>query len=298
MSADYTTVGLIANCKRRGSMAAGSGWTTSQVLVTLTEQLRNYIPAFLKSIREEFIISQLSTVPIPVRACGVALRTIGWTQADGRVTPLPRIEPERRAEYGLAGGQPCGFMLQGNNVILLPSTITSGTMVVSYQQRPGELVLPTSCARIDSAADEFTLTTDTPTPSWPVLDDFSVSRFDIVGGAPNFDLKAMDLELSNYAPDGPGGDFTFTTALPVLAAGDWLCLAGETPVPMIPLECFDLLAQAAAVEIAQSTGSTKLQPIKDGLKDLRSQVMTILSPRADGSARVVISRSGLGRRRY
>ena len=51
MSADYTTIGLLANMKRRGFIPAGCGLTTSDLLQILTSELRNYIPAFLKGIR-------------------------------------------------------------------------------------------------------------------------------------------------------------------------------------------------------------------------------------------------------
>ncbi len=129
MSVDYTTVGLIANTRRRASLPEGSGFTDNDFLQVLSEQLRNYIPAFLKGIREEFIIAQASatvtaaTVPIPTRACGAALRTIAWTMSDGTLRDLARIEPERRNDYGSSTGEPVGYVFQGNNIILVPAAI-------------------------------------------------------------------------------------------------------------------------------------------------------------------------------
>ncbi len=295
MAADYTTVGLINETKARGFIPVGSGLTSSDLLQVLTGQLRNYIPAFLKSIREEYLIAELSiavtaaTVPIPARACGVALRTIGWTCTDGTVRPLDRIEPERRGDYGATAAEPSGYMFQGNNVILLPA-VTSGTLVVSYQQRPGQLVLPTDCAEITGLEDGTTFDVDS-NPSGLAVG----ALVDIVGGAPNFKLKAMDLTVLT----NDSGHLEINANVPSdWAVGDFVCVATETCVPQIPLECFDLLAQAAALEIAQATGSTRLEAIRTALKDLREQVMMILSPRADGSARPIISRSRLGRRGY
>lgn len=298
MSADYTTTGLLAKMKRRGFIPAGCGLTTSDLLQVLTGELRNYIPAFLKGIREEFIIAEMSipvtgaSVPVPVRACGIALRTIGWTRSDGTIAPLTRVEPERRGDFGLSG-EPSGFMFRGNNCILVPAAI-SGTLVVSYQQRPGELVLPTSCAIVNGGGPG-NLVVDAGFPAeW---DDTML--YDVVSSAPNFGLQAMDL-----AGEPAGTTFipSVSAATANVTATSYICRATETCVPQIPLECFDLLAQAAAVEIAQSTGSTRLAALREGLegKDgrggLRAQVAMILSPRSDGNARVIVNRSRLGRR--
>lgn len=294
MSADYTTTGLIANCRRRGAIPVGSGLTTVELLRVLSEQSRTYIPAFLKGIREEYTVAELNitvtsaTVPIPARACGAALRSIAWLQSDGNVgPPLARIEPERRSEYPGTASAPSGFMFQGNNCILLPS-VTSGTLVVSYQQRPGELVLASDCAVAAAATNGALLGITGSLPTTFVAGTVC----DIVSHAPNFKLLAMDAVISIVT----GSVITFTAALPTdIVGGDFLCLANETCIPRVPIECLDLLAQAAAMEIAQSTGSTRLGAIKDGLRDLRAQVEMILSPRADGSARVIVSRSRLGR---
>ena len=299
MSADYTTSGLIADTKLRGFFGSGDGLTSSRLLKVLTGQLRNYIPAFLKGLREEFIIAELSiavtsaVVPIPVRACGVALRTIGWLESSGEVRQLTRIEPERRAAWATSGTSPQGFMFRGNDCILVPA-VTSGTLVVAYQQRGGELVLPTDCAKVYAYDDVVTLIVDN-LPSSIVVG----TVVDIISGSPNFGLISMDAAVISVASIGGGQfDIGFASLPTGIVAGDFVSLATETCVPQIPLECFDLLCQAAAVEVAQSTGSTRLEAIQSGLRDLRASVSMILSPRADSSSRVIVSRSRLGSRRY
>lgn len=291
MSVDYTTVGLIANCKRRASLPEATGYTDNDFLQVLSEQLRNYIPAFLKGIREEFIIAELSiavtsgTIPIPARACGAALRTIEWALSDGTRRPLARIEPENRGGY-VTGSEPRGYMFQGNNVILLPA-VTTGTLIVSYQQRPGQLVLPTDCAAVSSQDDSWVLLSDSVPTSF-----VDSELYDIVACRPNFTLIGLDLPVNSITP----GRIEFTNELPTgILPGDFVCIAGETPIPQVPYEVHDLLAQAGAFAIANSTGSTRTSAIKDALKDLREQATMLLSPRSDGSARVVVSRSRLGR---
>lgn len=296
MSADYTTVGLVANCKRRGFVPSGSGLTTSEILQILTEQLRNYITSFLKGIREEYVIAELdipitsATIPVPARAVGAALRTIAWRDSGTGLLrrQLSRIEPERRSDFSTApanGESPWGYMFQGNNIILLPA-VTTGTLVVSYQQRPGQLVLPTSCAELVSL--------NSP-DSWNVVSTPSEIQVgtlcDIVSATPNFKLLAADVEVAAVYPTA----VHFVDDLPTdLGAGDFICLANETPIAQVPYEVHDLLAQAAALEIAQATGSTRLEAIRTGLTDLRAQVTMILSPRTDGSSRPIVNRSFIG----
>ncbi len=295
MSADYTTAGLIQNAKRRGALPASDGLTNSTILQVLTEEARNYIPAFLKGLREEFIIAELNvtitspTVPIPVRACGVALRTIEFLRGDGTRVPLTRVEPERRGEWAFSGSEPTGFMFQGDNAILLPA-VSSGTLVVSYQQRPGQLVLPTDCAQVVAMVGPNVFASNVPA-------SFALAaQCDFVKGTPNFKLLAMDQAIAGTLEAGPYTEIQFASLPTGLAIGDFVCLATETCIPQMPLECFDLLACAAALRLARSVGSSRVKDITDELKDLREQVTQVLAPRADGSARVIVSRSRLGRR--
>jgi hypothetical protein len=295
---DYTTVGLLANTKRRTAVGSGSGLTTSELLEVLSEQLRTYIPAFLKGLREEFIIAELNitvtspVVPLPPRACGAAFRTIGWLHPDGRVEQLTRIEPERRNDWGENGDHPTGFMFQGNNAILIPA-VQTGTLVVSYQERPGQLVLPTSCALVTGYDDSSSLIVSN-LPTGIATD----APCDIVSATPNFVMFAMDaVVLSTTNLGGGEWKIEFDDTLPTnIQPGDYVSLAGETCIPRLPMEAFDLLAQAAAFQIASNSGNERLPAYANALKMVREQVALVLSPRADGSSRIITTNSRLGRR--
>jgi hypothetical protein len=56
-----------------------------------------------------------------------------------------------------------------------------------------------------------------------------------------------------------------------------------------------LLAQAAALAIANATGSQRLSAIQKKFDDVKADTTLLLSPRSDGSARPVISQSRIGR---
>lgn len=296
MSADYTTVGLLANCRRRGFLPSGSGTTDAQLLEVLTEQLRTHVTAFLKGLREEYIIATLTisvtsaTVPVPARAVGAALRTVGWLEADGSVTPLVRIEPERRNNFPVSDSTPAGYMVRGNNLLLVPAA-TTGTIVVTYQQRPGQLVLPTACAAITG------IDTGTKTLSFTSLPNTFLDSevYDFVPPRPNFDAIQLDTSVDLVTPT----TMVLTDAVPAgLHTGDYVCIATETCIPQVVLEAHDLIAQAAASQLAQSSGSSRKDAIADALKALREQLTVLLSPRVDGSSRPIISKSRIGYRRW
>lgn len=293
MAADFTTTGLLRQTKRRGFLSNGAGLTNAAMLEVLSEQLRTYIPAFLKGIREEYIIARLSisvtaaTVPAPARAVGAALRTVKWVSNDGTEVQLPRIEPERRQDYALTDSCPQAYMFQGNNLILVPA-VTSGTLVLAYQQRPGQLVLPSEGGTIAG------INTGTKTLTFASLpSSFTTAKlYDLVSSTGNFIALALDQAVGTVTPT----TMIFSVALPAgLAVGDYVCLAEETCVPQLPREVHDLLAQSAAYQLTADTGSTRLSAIKDALKEVKDQVTTLLTPRSDGSPRVIVNRSRIGR---
>lgn len=304
MAADFTTVGLVKNTKRRGFIPTGSGLDTSDLLNVLSEQLRNYIPAFLKGLREEYLIASLAipvtsaTVAAPQRAVGAALRTVKWTGNDGTKRQLPRIEPERRQDYALTDNCPAAYMFEGNNLILVPA-VASGTLVLAYQQRPGQLVLPSDCGAITA------IDTGTRTLSFASLPKSFVDSllYDFIPGnlgnrpstGNNFAAVALDAAV-NSVTRSPFSMVLAATIPSGLRVGDYVCISEETCIPQLPIEIHDLLAQVAAYQVASDTGSTRLVSIQDALTKLEKQLTTILSPRNDGSARVIVNRSGIGRR--
>ncbi len=292
MAIDNTTTSLVASIKRRGFIPAGSGLSTADILAYASDELQNYIPAFLKSIREEFIVASLDlsvtsgTVAAPARAVGAALRTIGWVQADGRTRFLTRVEPENAGGFAGQTGEPAGYMFQGNNVILLP-TPSSGTLRITYQQRPGVLVLPEDCGLItafDAGAGEATLD--------PVHSEWTTDmEFDVVSGSANFQALGLDVQAAQ-ADQNP---FQFGDVPVGTRVGDYVCLAGETCIPQLPTEVHALLAQSAALAIANATGSARLAAIQKKFDDTEKHLTMILSPRSDGSARPIVSNSRIGR---
>lgn len=290
---DYTTNALIKSIKRRAFLPAGAGLTTSDILAYATEELRGSIPAFLKGLREEYLVATLdvpittSTLALPARAVGAALRIIQWKDNSGLLYPLTRIEPERLPQYNLqaANSQPAGYYFEGNTINLVPSVGVSGTLHLTYQQRPGELVLPTDCAQItaiNTGANQVTVSAVPTTITTGTL-------VDIVSNSPNFIALALD-----QAVTVSGSTFTFSSLPTGLAVGDWVALAGQTPVVQAPTEVHDLLAQYTAATIAQSMGSARAEMVMEKLTEVKASMTMLLSPRSDGNARKIVHNGTAG----
>ncbi len=115
----------------------------------------------------------------------------------------------------------------------------------------------------------------------------------MVPGTPNFQSLALD-QTGTFV----GSVFTFDEGIPAgIAVGDYLCTAGETPIPQMPTEIHTVLAQRVAEKLTEN-GSPRLPAIQAGLKQARDDATVLLSPRSDGSIRPIVSRYGAGSRAW
>src|SRR5690606_8653031 len=91
-----------------------------------------------------------------------------------------------------------------------------------------------------------------------------------------------------------GTTIEFSSLPDELAVGDYVCLAGESPVPQIPVEFHALLAQEVVVKVLEALGkSTK--DAKDDLKTLKENLPNLITPRVQGESRRVVNRRPITR---
>lgn len=298
MPNQHTASYQISAFLRRGWLPASTPLTTADILAYFNEEQRLYLTALLKSVREEYLVREadhdvtiVASTPryrIPTRCVGAALRSVRIVGASNASTPLTRIEPENSHLYP-GTGAPYGYMLRGNTIQLLPTPQGSGTLRLSYLQRLSTIVEAAACgeiATINPGAGSLTVS------AAPATFTSSVT-YDLCRGTPGFETLAID-----QAATVAGTTITFTSGLPTdLAVGDFVALAGETPIPQVPLECHALLAQRVALVIADDSGSATAQGAAKKLERMEKDLQTILSQRVTGSARPVINPSGPGMRR-
>lgn len=297
MAQDFTTTALLASIKRRGMLPSNDEtFSDADFLAVATEEMQSYVFDMLLESSEEYgvveyevaITAGTDSYFIPQRAAGDALRGVEIADSNGNYFPLPRIEPERRQDYGTTGSV-SGYMLEDNYVVLLPSPTVGGTLRLRYFRRPSKLIPVSSAATVSSiASGRLIVTTSASLPSTIAQGD----SVDFVDNNPGFRILAMDATTTATTS---GTTLTVTSALPAsVTARDYICPAGESCVPQIPVELHPLLAQRTASRCLEMLGDPKAGNAKLICDEMRRDLRTFLQPRAKGSSRVIINRYGPG----
>ena len=286
---DFTTTALLASIRRRAAVpnSAGSGTQDADLLAIASEEQRSYVALKLREKREDFFAFEHSFTTeegtasylVPDRAQGGGLQEVELVDSSGDVTNLARIPRREKWRESTDNAKPEGFYFSGGFLVLSPTPDAAYTVRIPYFFRPSQLVA-TSAVAVISAINTGT---DSVTLSATIPATFTTSqRFDFVRAKPGFEPLAIDAT----ATVASGTGMTFSADLPDnLAVGDYVCLAGESPVPYAPVEWHDLLSIRAA--LAVRTGPLRDESIAAILHDAQEEVeaaLGIVTPRAEGEA--------------
>jgi hypothetical protein len=307
--ADYTTTGLLASIRRRASLpnTATAGTADADLLAYANEELQLRLTAQIMSLREDYFLTHDDRAisgtryRIPSRAIGGKLAGVYLLDAEGNVRDkLERESHTRLEDWGVgAVGNASAIHIEGNTVVLLPSASSTATTIrLSYYMRPGELV-PLSSVGVSQYHSSTQVFSDAAFPAAlaPYVD------VDLVPASPGFD-PALGLHVSVRAGDGKSLTLSGPSTIPGhFQPGDYVCLAGQSPVPQIPLEFHAILAQRAALKALQALGDKAgVDDAKRELAEMEEAIGVLASPRVDSSPQKIVNRGGaLGggwRRRY
>lgn len=281
----YTTADLIADVK------AGASIPTSQNLFTNADFLRlankemelGIVPMILGTREEFFVTHQDYSIQadkaeyaIPKRAIGEKLRDVQVVNGTNLVS-MPRLEPEF---IGASDAGREGFYLRGGRVVLQPiPKTTAHTLRLSYFKRPGRLVEVSACGRVQSIDTGLNQVTLTGAPPSTFNNNVKV---DFVKSEPGFENSGIDYPISAIS----GSVLTFASLPADLEVGDYVCLAGESPIPQIPVELHTLLAQMVIVRCLQAQGRDA-KTEQDKLDRMIQAALILLTPRVDGEPRKI-----------
>jgi len=239
------------------------------------------------SVREGFY---LTYIDIPVNTTGVfaipyraiAQRIHGVQMVVSTlIYPLARIEPKDMTNTINPPTNTYAFFIEGNNIVTLP-ILPSGVCRIWHYVRPSNLVSSTTCAQVTA----INLGANTVTVS-SVPTSFTIgTNIDFTQDQPPFSLLEYDVAIANIA----GSVLTFGSGLvpSALAVGDWLCPAGTSPVPQMPLEFHPVLEQRTAVRCLLSQGYLqKAAAEQKKLEEMEKEVMSIINPRDEGNAKKI-----------
>ncbi len=294
----FSTTFLISSIKRRASIPTSQNlFSNADFLALANEELQDNLVPLILSAKEEYFVfnydysiqSGLNAYAIPSQAIGGSLRDVQLIE-NTSVISLCRLFEEDRYDTADNGR---GFFIQGNNINISPTpTSTSGTLRLVYYRRPNALVLSSACGQIESID---TGTNQIVVSSVPSAFTTGV-EIDFIKDKAGFDSLAVDQSISGVS----GTTISFASLPTGLAVGDWIALAGESPVPQIPQEAHSILAQMVTVKCLEAMNDAKaMQLAEQKLQMMKDNFLTVISPRITGENKKVrpngLARHFLGR---
>jgi hypothetical protein len=281
----YTTTDLIAAVKSIASIPSSQNlFTTADFLRFANRAMRKKIIPLVMSTREEYwvastdyaITADQANYAIPARAIGGKLRDIQWVDGSA-MESLPRLEPENVSSTDIGRE---GFYLEANNVVLSPTpSETDGTLRVKHFRRPNELVATTACAAIESinTATNQVVVSSVPSTFTNGLE------VDFVKSEPGYEWHAIDQVITGIS----GTTITFASLPSNLAEGDYVCVAGQSPVPQIPEDLIPILEDEVA-EMCMKAQGKNTKAFREELEMDKQESLKMLTPRVDGEPKKIV----------
>lgn len=302
MALDYSNTALLRNWRRRSfaPVASAAGTSDQDGLEMMTEEARSRALPLIKGLREEYLVGRLDVAlvagqaiyRVPTRAAGGAIRGVTYLDTNAVEQPLNELRSQDMRRVAVSSAVPEKYYFEGNTVVLYPTpSASAGYLRFRLAMRLGALVTATTGGAghigvvASVASNVVTLTTTAPST-------FTTSTpLDLIRATPGFEYCGVDLTPTAVS----GSTVTFAavpTAPNALVAGDYVTLAGESPVLQLPPELHDFVAQCAANEALSHIGdSERLAAGVRAAEALARNFVTIPSPRDEGSFEVIAASS-------
>ena len=264
------------------------------ILAVADDVVQSRLVPVLISMRQDFfvttkdvtIVANQVEYDIPSRAVGRTLRDLKRkVDGTGKVdVTLVGIEDEH---FSALTGIPNQFYFKGDKVCLSPKPSGGGDILeMWYELMPSKLTTTDKAGRIVSIGTSDVTVSQVPST-------FEIGTVcDIVAGQAGHSCKLLDSAITNIA----GNVIHFASLPSNVAVGDYVTVAGYSPVMQLPDECYPYLETETCYRLLQSIsdyeGAKFLQAdIEVELKNLKM----LLEPRIQGEATKIIPRMGLAR---
>lgn len=301
MATDFTMTELVESLKKRGLIPiSDKTYDNDAIIRFMDEELRNYIVPQLMTVRENYfleyydqaLVEGQSRYNLNSRAIGMKTKRNFWLDQHGHVRKAfyqTDIEQMTQLPWDTFGPLPEYFYFIDNYIELVPTpgNGVQGSLRQYFFQRRNRLVATSEAGQITQISGTNITINNVPT-------DFSANvEYDFVKGTPGFQCLEIDI-----TPTGVSGDtFTFDADdIPDdLAVGDWLCLAGESPIPQIPLDAFPLLAQqglyVTLLGLNDGPGAEKAKIKRD---ELLESTIRLVGIRSEDDPMTIVSGENIG----
>lgn len=290
--AAYTTTNLLTSIERQSFAPANqSTFATSDILELADEVTKTTILPAIITVGEEYylystdytISEGVSAYSVPSRSFGLTVREVQIIDSNGNIKSLIRTGVDRlnKISTGTGRNTPDQFYLQGDQLILYPTpNATLNTLRIYFFLRPGTLVEQSDAAVISSInTGTNTVTVSVIPSSWTTGDSF-----DLIQGSGGHRHMSIDLASTLIS-----GTSIALPSLPVgLAVGDYVALAGESPLIQMPPDFQPILATLTAAEMLLSMSQPKGEKVlAKGIRNLEA-TQKMLTPRVVGEEELIL----------
>lgn len=287
---------LITSIKIR-SMVPSSQQTfldPSFLLLVNEEMGINLLPDLISAREDMFLkrktiplVSGQATYFMPTRAIGNSAKAVVYVDSSGGKYELPQLTPEKVFASQYSDGNPMGVYFENDKICLVPTPNSNqGSVEVWYYSRPSELVLSTSCGKVESLSDDGTTLTITLDKSIE-SDVANGALVDVLNTSSPFNLDLEDVTITTSVGTvitAPLASFQDSNGTLSIAVGDYVCAAGTSNIPMVPQEFHPILAQMVACRMLEALGDLqKLQAANGKLAEMRMQAFKLIANRIETS---------------
>lgn len=287
---EWDTTALISDIQQRGSLPANDlRFTNALILTAATHELREGCAPLLSQARTEHLVypytqtvtSGVDTYRMPPRAIGGSLRDVGFRNTAGQIFRLRQLSADELETIGRVDNQgiPYAYWLQGYKVVLVGLPVVEGTLSTPYYARPNTLVATTAAVACTTASAVGTAWTLTYTGTAPSGLSTGTVQVDIVRATPGFETLVENVACTITGPSAGTYTYTFTSSATDIVAGDYICLAGQAPVPQLPVEMHGLLAARTTRRMLKAVGDDRWQAIEADVQELEERAKNWLAPR-------------------
>lgn len=299
---------LVNAAQRRVVVPASQSLLTNTDFLDIANNImKSRMVTTIESVNQEFfvydvlipLVAGVSEYSIPYRALGRALRELKMVSLDPNDTTqtnntrnLVQVALEDAQVYE-ASALTAGFYFKSDKIRLVPNVPSSidpyQALQAFYRLPPNDLVYTSQAAEVASVSGNDV--TVLSVPSTFVVGE----NVDFIQGVSGNSILAMDKAITNIA--GTTISFGSSSVPSDLVAGDWISLAGTSPViNFCPNEAYPYFESCVAHRLAQIMGDFEgMAQLKDDISEDKKNLLSILEPRIDGEPTIIINRSSLVR---
>ncbi len=297
MPSAYLASELIEAIRDEGMLPKAEAGQTARLTALMNREARLWLTKLMvdaggghETVSTDIpVVAGTRNYRVPKRAVLSGLKSVELVQAGGEPVPLNPIARSQVNTNGLHGGTG-SFFMQGNEIVLVGDPSFTGSLRLTWIRRMNKIV------PADETAEITAIDTGTNTITFEVSPaDFTSSQtFDLIQATPHFEVLDTDL-TATLAGTEPAMTLTFDDELPDdLVVGDYVALAGQTPILNAPLELHDVLVMRACFKYLSSVGDAKAAYVKAEVDEMREAAISLLQPRVKDSPHVLINYNAPG----